>query len=226
MRVIRGRAETPDADRRVTAELLDDVTDGGPPAVRVWAPHRQIAFGRRDAREDGYEAAREVAEQRGYVALERSVGGRAVAYTGETTLAFAHVVPVDDTRGGLNERYERATRTLLDVFSDLGVDAERGEPDNSFCPGQHSIRADGKVVGVAQRVRTDAALVSGCVLVDDRAELASVLDDVYDALDVPFDPDSVGTVAAASGPSDPYYVARAIEDAFVGDDERDVESIE
>jgi lipoate-protein ligase A len=226
MRLVRGRAVDPEADRNVTADLLARTAEDGVPAVRVWAPHRQVAFGRRDARADGYDRAREAAEARGFAAIERSVGGRAVAYTG-TTLAFARAVPVADLRTGLDDRYEAATETVLRALRDLGVDAERGEPPRSFCPGEHSIQADGKLVGIAQRITQGAALVSGCVLVADRDAIADVLEPVYAALDVPFDPASVGTIADAGGPSDPDVVARAIEEAFVdaqgGDAEADVE---
>ncbi|MFD1526367.1 lipoate--protein ligase family protein, partial [Halolamina salina] len=49
----------------------------------------------------------------------------------------------------------------------------------------------------------------------DREEIGDVLDPVYDALGVPFDPNSVGSVAAAGGSNDPKEVARALEDAIV-----------
>jgi hypothetical protein len=53
--------------------------------------------------------------------------------------------------------------------------------------------------------------------VRDRADLVDVFSAVYAALDVPFDPASVGTVADAGGPDDPEQVCRALERAFVGD---------
>jgi lipoate-protein ligase A len=179
-----------------------------------------VAFGRRDARSEGYEAARAAAETRGFPTVERSVGGRAVAYTG-STVAFAHAVPVEG-RGGIDERYDAATETLLGALRDLGVDARPGEPPDAFCPGAHSIQCDGKLVGIAQRVRQDAALVSGIVVVADEAEIADVLKPVYDALGVAFDPDSVGSVAGAGGPAESERVARAIESAFVGGRDADV----
>jgi hypothetical protein len=98
--VVRGRRGTPDADRLATRALLDRVADTGQPAVRVWAPHRIVAFGRRDARSAGFEDAAAAAREHGFAPVERSVGGRAVAYDGETTLAFARITPLDDVRGG------------------------------------------------------------------------------------------------------------------------------
>lgn len=226
MRVIRGRASDAETDRQMTAEMLAATADTGVPAIRVWTPHRQVAFGRRDRHAEDYDAATAAAETRGYLAIERSVGGRAVAYTGETTLAFATAVPVDDMRQGLDRRYEEATQTVLRALRDVGVVARRGEPERSFCPGAHSVQSSGKIAGIAQRVTRGSALVSGCVLVAERDELVDVLEPVYAALDVPFDPESVGTVADAGGPDDPEEVARAVERAFVGEREMEIEYLD
>ena len=248
-RVFRGRAPTIDADRAVGDRLLE-VAAAGEPAVRVWTPHRQVAFGRRDRHREGYDRAREVARERGFPPVERDVGGRAVAYDGETTLAFARATPVADFRRGTDERYERATAAVERALSDLGVPVESGEPDGAFCPGTHSLSVRGsgsqpragvetgagagtdvgtepeataasdprrKLVGIAQRVRKDAAITAGIVLVDARDELAAALEAVYGALAVPFDPATVGTVAAAGGPDDPAVVRTTLEAALVDD---------
>jgi octanoyl-[GcvH]:protein N-octanoyltransferase len=147
-----------------------------------------------------------------------------VAYTG-STVAFAHAVPVESPRTGLDARYAAASKRLRRALATLGVDAVPGEPADAFCPGSHSLQCDGKLVGIAQRVRTDAALVAGCVVVADRDAFASVLAAVYGALDRPFDPASVGSVAAAGGPSDPDRVVEAVEGELVGDAAPTVERI-
>jgi len=226
MRVVRGRAAGVEEDRAVTRSLAGDVRETGEAAVRVWAPHRQVAFGRRDAREPRYGRAREAASERGFEPYERAVGGRAVAYTG-TTLAFVRIEPVADLRRGTDERYDRAVAELVGAFADLGVEVYEGEPSDSYCPGAHSLAVEsvGKVVGVAQRVAKGAAQVAGIVVVRDRAEIAAVLEPVYEALDVPFDPETVGSVAAAGGPSDSETVARAVESALVGEGEASLEEL-
>lgn len=206
----------------MTAAMLAETGRDGVPAFRAWTPHRQVAFGRRDSHADGYEEARRAAAERGFPPVERSVGGRAVAYTGTATLAFAHVVPTEGIRTGLDARYEAATGSVVEALRSVGVAATPGEPPDSFCPGAHSVQADGKLCGIAQRVRSDAALVSGVVVAGERAELASVLTPVYEALGVPFDPGTVGSVAGSGGPSDPEETVRALEASFVGDAERDV----
>lgn len=217
MRVLRGRATDPVADRELTASLLTAAADGTP-GIRVWAPPRQVAFGRRDAREPGYERARRLAAEEGFQPLQRDVGGRAVAYTGQT-LAFAHAVPLDGDSRSIPERYERATEVVLTALRGIGATVAAGEPLNAFCPGDHSVRVvdGGKVSGIAQRVGTDAALIAGCLVVrsDDAHGVAAVTAPVYDALGVPFDPTTVGSVAGAGGPDDPERVSRALEAAFV-----------
>lgn len=223
MRVFQGRAETIEADREASARLLE-VAASGESAVRVWIPHRRVAFGRRDSRLEGYDRAREAASERGFPPVERSVGGRAVAYDGETTLAFARAEPIEDFRRGTDERYERLTAAVEGALGELGVDLERGEPDDSFCPGAHSLSTGGangprKIVGIAQRVRQDAALVSGILLVDHREELAGALEAVYDELGVKFAPDTVGSVVDAGGPADPERVRRPLEEALVDEQE-------
>lgn len=215
MRVVRGRSADVNADRRVGAVLSESVERSGEPALRVWTPHRQVAFGRRDAASDGYDRARRAARERDYAVVEREVGGRAVAYTG-SVVAFSYLVPNRDGEG-IGDRYDAATDRLKHALSSLGATVRDGEPDGAFCPGDHSLRGEGKIAGIAQRVRREVAVVGGCLVVKsaDEAAIADVLDPIYDALGAPFDPDSVGSVEAAGGPGDPEAVVDAVESAFV-----------
>lgn len=216
MRIVRGTVEGVERDRRVTEALPTLVTSTGEPHLRVWTPPRQVAFGRRDAAAAGYDDARDAAIDRGYEPIERAVGGRAVAYTG-ATLAFVYGAPVDDERGGIGDRYDDATARLSAALRSLGATVNRGEPSAAFCPGDHSLQADGKVAGLAQRIASGCAVVGGCVVVAERDEraLAAVLGPVYRALDVPFDQSSVGSVEGAGGPGDPARVLEAVEAAFL-----------
>ncbi|MBV0924393.1 lipoate--protein ligase family protein [Halomicroarcula limicola] len=216
MRLLRGRASDHERDYACTRELADQVADDGTPALRVWTPHRQVAFGRRDRRAEGYDRARAAATDRGYAILERSVGGRAVAYTGRT-VAFTLAEPTADGRSGIGARYDRAAAAIRRALAEVGIEARDGEPPDSFCPGTNSLQADGKLVGLAQRVRQDVALTAGIVVVRDHAAIAAVLDPVYDALGVPFAPDSVGSIARAGGVGDSEAVVDAVERELVGD---------
>jgi octanoyl-[GcvH]:protein N-octanoyltransferase len=217
MRALRGRAETIEADRAVTREMVEDTRTTDESAVRVWTPHRQIAFGRRDTRAEGYESARSAAETHDFPTYERRVGGRAVAYTGNT-VAFARTESIEDIREGMQARYSSATTDLQVALTRLGVHVYPGEPPDSFCPGSHSLQADGKIVGIAQRIQRGVALVAGIVIVSDYATIAAVLEEVYASLDVPFDTDSVGSVERAGGDSDPEQVTHEIEQALAGEE--------
>lgn len=218
MRVVRGALPDVDRDRQVTRRVVDMVASDGDPVLRAWTPPRQITFGRRDAAETGYERARELARERGYEPVERSVGGRAVAHTG-STVAFASVVSTDEGRSGIQSRYVDATERLERALRSIGAEVRRGEPAASFCPGTHSLQNGGKVAGLAQRVRDRTAVVGGYLAVTeaDAAAIARVLDPVYEALGVAFDPATVGSVEGAGGPADVDLVIGAIEDAFLED---------
>lgn len=209
MRVVRGRGANPTADREVTRRLAERAASGTS-TVRIWRPHRTVVFGRRDTTHEGYDRARRVAKRRGFTPVERSVGGHAVAFTGDT-VAVLRAEPVENPRTGIQARYDRASREITAALERLGVAVEPGEPERSFCPGTHSLSAQGKIVGLAQRVHNDAALVSGVVVVSAHDELGDVLEPVYGALELPFDGDTVGSVARAGGPSDSEAVIEALQ---------------
>lgn len=210
MLIVRGRGPTARRDRELTREYVETVGETGEGFLRVWRPPRQVVFGRRDANREGYERAREIASERGFTPVERAVGGHAVCYTGHT-VSFVRATPVDDLRSGITDRYDRTVRELRSALSALGVEADRGEPDGAFCPGTHSLSADGKIAGLAQRVRRDAAVVGGIVVVRDHEEISEVLAPIYDALDISFERNSTGSVARAGGDADPEAVLRRIE---------------
>lgn len=225
MRVLRGRTTDVESDRMATRRLVDGVAESGEPAVRVWRPRPQVAFGRRDVRATGYDRARAAASERGYAPVERRAGGRAVAYTG-TTVAFVRAEPADEERRGIPARYEAALDDLRRAVAALCVAAERGEPPDAFCPGTHSLQAaGGKLVGLAQRVGGGVATLGGLLVVRDHAAIATVLALVYEALEVPFDPDTVGSIARAGGDADPERARETVERTLVGDAAVEVESV-
>lgn len=210
MFLVRGHDDDPATDRESTDRLVARTRRHRERGLRVWTPPRQVAFGPRDARSDGYERARTAATARDYPPLERATGGRAVAFSGET-VAFVLAEPVADERRAIADRYDRTLARLAGALSTLGIDCQRGEPPNAFCPGTHSLQAaGGKLVGVAQRVRRSVAVVAGVVLTRDHAAVAAVLEPIYDALGIAFDPASVGSVARAGGDGDPSRVVEAV----------------
>lgn len=220
MRLVRGSLADTAADRDLTRELVRVTETTGAPSIRVWTPPRQIAFGRRDTTADGYQTARRIAAEHGYEPIERSAGGRAVAHTG-STVAFAFVSPIESNRSGIESRYNDAISRLTGALEAVGATVGRGEPEASFCAGAHSLRHEGKIAGLAQRVRAESALVGGYVIVrsTDETEVSTVLDPIYAALGAPFDPGSVGSVEGANGTADVDAVIDAIETAFADNDD-------
>jgi lipoate-protein ligase A len=223
MRVLRGRLAEPEADDERTAALLERAVDDEP-ALRVWQPPKQCSFGRRDARAPGYAAARDIATEHGFPPRERRTGGRAVAYTG-STVAFALATPIEDVRSGLDERYDGAAMAVQRALWRLGVPAQQGEPAEAFCAGNHSLSWRGKIAGLAQRVQRGVALVGGIVIVDGHQAIAEVLEPVYAALEVPLDPDTVGSIERAGGRADPDEVLEVLEETLVDGREVEVESV-
>lgn len=210
MRIVRGRGPSAERDRERSRELVSSVAETGEPLLRIWQPHRHVAFGRRDSNRPGYERARALADEHGFVPVDRTTGGHAVCFTGNT-VSFVRVTPVDDLRGGIDERYQQTTETLETALSELGVSPWVGEPDGAFCPGTHSISDEGKMVGLAQRVKRDVAVVAGIVVVRDHEDIAEVLGPIYDALDISFERNATGSIARSGGTSDPGRVIETLE---------------
>lgn len=222
--VIRGRASTPRADRRVSAELLDRAAVADRRIIRVWRPPQHLAVGRLDIHRDGYDRAVRIAETAGFTPLRRTVGGRAVAVT-DRCVALLSMYPIDDPRVGVEGRYETVRRQVAEALTGLGAEVAAGEPPDSFCPGSHSLRGSGKLAGFGQRIRSDVALVGGIVLVDDIKPIARVLGPVYQALGYRFEPDSLGSVAASNGTGDPAAVRSAIESAILDGASHEIETV-
>ncbi len=172
--------------------------DTGAPAVAAWRPEPTISLGPRDRALGGDGAVRAIAEERGYTIRERPMGGRPVVL-GPGTMAVVWATPAAE--GSIEARYEAARDRVRRGLERLGVTARRGEARATFCPGRHGLFADGKLAGFAQRVREDVATVGGVVIVAENEELVSVLRSVYEAIERPIDPATIGSVAAAGGPA-------------------------
>ncbi|WP_186468068.1 lipoate--protein ligase family protein [Glutamicibacter halophytocola] len=192
----------PAADLERGVQLLREVqsADRGP-SLRLYRPDPTLAFGQRDVRLAGYEAAREEAAQRGFAPLVRKAGGRAAAYH-QGTLIVDHLEPEHEAVMGQRRRFEVFADIYAKALRRLGVDAQVGPIPGEYCPGEHSVHglptADSprsypvKLVGTAQRVVAGAWLFSSVFVVEDSEPLREVLDAVYQAMDVPMDPSTVG----------------------------------
>ncbi|WP_334122586.1 lipoate--protein ligase family protein [Glutamicibacter sp.] len=192
----------PAADLERGVQLLREIQSGQRgPSLRLYRPDRTLAFGQRDVRLAGYEAAREEATQLGFAPLVRKAGGRAAAYH-RGTLIVDHLEPEPEAVMGQRRRFEVFAEVYAKAFRRLGVDAQVGPIPGEYCPGDHSIHGlptvdsprnyPVKLVGTAQRVVAGAWLFSSVFVIEDSEPLRQVLDAVYRAMEVPMDPTTVG----------------------------------
>lgn len=186
-----------EADLNRGLELLAEVKGGRAPAMlRLYRPQPTVAFGQRDTRLPGFEAARAASLARGFVPAVRRAGGRAAAYH-RGTLIVDHIQPQVDAIAGAKARFGFFGDLFTDALRSLGVDAGVGEIPGEYCPGEFSVFGRGtsgalKLVGTAQRVVSGAWLFSSVIVVENSAPIRGVLVDTYAALGLEWDPRTAG----------------------------------
>ncbi len=199
----------------VSHALVERASEGAlGPVLRVYRPAPTLAFGRLDALRPGFAAAAAAARAHGFEPVVRAPGGHAVAYH-DGCLVVDEVVPHADPLAGLQERFRSSAETLADALRQVGVDSRVGRVAGEFCPGEHTVNARGavKLVGNAQRVVRHASLLAASIAVTDAASLRAVLEDVYAALELEWDPETAGGVADET-PVGPDEVERAVVAAY------------
>jgi lipoate-protein ligase A len=176
--------------------------------TRIARPGPTVAFGRLDRLRPGYENAIKAAERHGFAVLEREPGGHAVAYHHESLIIEIR------GPGGIDRvraRFEHASHTIAQALRSLGVDARIGAIDGEYCPGDYSVNDGGRVklAGLAQRVRHRRFLLGASLVCADPEPVQAVLVDVYAALDLEFDPATVGVPGPPTA-----AVEQALREAF------------
>jgi lipoate-protein ligase A len=196
--LIRERSPRPPAlEVAVAHALLERASAGSLGGVlRVYRPAPTLAFGRLDALRPGFAAAAAAARAHGFEPVLRAPGGHAVAYHGGC-LGVDEVIPEADPIAGMQDRFAATGELLARALRTLGVDARVGRVAREFCPGDFTVNARGRVklVGTAQRVIRHGSLLAASVAVRDAGSLRAVLEDVYRALELDWDPATAGAVA-------------------------------
>ncbi len=208
--------QRPAFDTALSAALLRRVAAGAEPEVlRLYRSAAIISFGPRDVRVAGFAAAAAAGRAAGFEAVERLAGGRAAAFH-EQTLVFAWEMPDDTPREHIQERYVETAQIMAAALRRIRVDARVGEVPGEYCPGEYSVNAGGrtKLVGVGQRLVSRALHVGGFVVAAESARLRDVMVPVNRALDVPWDPATVGSVEDELGHGDYVDVERAVMEEF------------
>jgi octanoyl-[GcvH]:protein N-octanoyltransferase len=200
----------------VAHALVEQVNAGVYDAVvRVYRPAPTVAFGRLDALRPGFAAAVEGARRHGFEPVLRAPGGHAVAYH-DGCLGIDELLGERDPIAGMHDRFAATGSLLAAALRSLGVDAQVGPVPREFCPGEFTVNARGvvKLVGTAQRVLRHASLLAASVAVSGADRLRAVLVDVYEALELDWDPATVGAIGdevAGVGVDD---VERAVLEAY------------
>jgi octanoyl-[GcvH]:protein N-octanoyltransferase len=196
--LLQGRAgNDPVLELALATALLHQVAAGARgPVIRVYRPLATVAFGRRDSFLGGFGAAAAAARAHGFTPVIRSAGGRAAAYH-EECLVIDEIVPSGNAMADVDARFAAEAESQARALRALGIDARVGEVPGEYCPGRFSVNARGqiKLIGAAQRIISGAWLFSSVVVVAGTVPVRAVLEDVYAALGLDWDPASAGSIA-------------------------------
>jgi len=205
--------DQPELSTEVSRTILRRVAAGElPPTIRIHRPGNEVAFGRQDVASPGYEAAAEAAGAAGFAAVERLAGGRAaVFHQGTIAIARAYSDPQPPKR--TYARFEEMAGLIADTLRGLGVDARVGQVPGEYCPGAYSVNARGKskLAGIGQRMIRGGAHMGGVVIASGGRDIARVLEPVYRALELDWDPATSGSVSEELGREvDPGEIEEAL----------------
>lgn len=190
--------------------------------LRLYRPAATVAFTRLDlvrAGERRAAAAAAAAVGQGFAPVLRAPGGRAVAYH-DGTLCVEVIGPSQASGLDPGRRFEEFADLFVRALHRVGVPASVGEVPGESCPGRYSVRADRnvKLVGTAQRVVRQGWIIAGALVVHNAAAIRAVTAEVYDALGLPFDPATVGSVESYAPSVDIDEVTVAIRELFADGD--------
>jgi lipoate-protein ligase A len=199
-------------------ELLTRARTGSiGPTLRLYRPAPTVAFGQRDTRLPGFQAAERACRDNGFEPLVRRAGGRAAAYH-QGTLVVDHIEPDADAIAGSKTRFGYFGELFADALRSLGVQAAVGEIPGEYCPGEFSVHGSAqgsssrvKLVGTAQRVVSGGWLFSSVIVVENSAPIRKVLTECYAALGLDWDPATAGAVDDLV----PGLDVAAVEDALL-----------
>jgi lipoate-protein ligase A len=193
--------DDPALDAAVSRAVMHRVAEGAlPETLRLARPAAVVAFAKRDALAPGYARALAAARAHGFGAILRLAGGRAAVFH-EGTLELAHAVPDPDPKRGIHERFESTAALIARALREVGVDARVGEVPGEYCPGRWSVNAAGlrKLAGTGQRIVAGGSHTGAVLVVEGTERVREVLEPVYAALELEWDPRTVGAVADELG---------------------------
>lgn len=186
----------PALDAAVSRALMQRVAQGAlPETLRIARPGPSVMFAKRDAVSPGYAEAVAAARAAGFEVTLRLAGGRAAVFH-EGTMEIGHAVPATEPRDGIHERFGRTAERLANALRALDVDARVGEVAGEYCPGRYSVNARGavKLAGLGQRLVAGGSHTGVVLAVEGEERINRVLEPVYAALGLAWDPAASGSV--------------------------------
>ena len=170
--------------------------------LRIYRPEPTVAFGQRDSRLPGFEAAQEVCRRRGFEPLVRRAGGRAAAYH-RGSLIVDHIEPDTDPIRESQARFSAFAELYAEAMAASGVPTRIGPLPDEYCFGEYSVHGVHpdqpdrrvKLIGTAQRQIASGWLFSSSFIVEDGAAIRRVLSESYEAMNLPWDPLTAGAAS-------------------------------
>jgi octanoyl-[GcvH]:protein N-octanoyltransferase len=215
--------DDPALDAAVSRATMLRVASGElPETLRIARTGTTVAFAKRDAVSPGYGEAVRAARERGFDATLRLAGGRAAVFH-DGTMEVGHAVPDAEPRGGIHDRFARSAERLARALARLGVDARVGEVAGEYCPGRYSVNARGvaKLAGIGQRVVGGGSHTGVVLVVEGKDRINGVLEPVYAALGLDWDPAASGSVRSEA----PGAGWVAVRDAILTEYARDYDLV-
>jgi octanoyl-[GcvH]:protein N-octanoyltransferase len=197
--------DDPALDAAVSRAVMHRVAQGAlPETLRLARPAAVVAFAKRDALSPRYERGLTAARASGFGAILRLAGGRAAVFH-EGTLELAHAIPEPDPKPGIHDRFEATATLIARALRGLGVDGRVGEVQGEYCPGRWSVNAAGarKLAGTGQRVVAGGSHTGAVIVVHGAERVREVLERVYTALELRWDPRTAGAVEDEVGEGQP-----------------------
>ena len=136
----------------------------------------------------------------------------------ERTISFSWTVPDPDPIREIRRRFTEMAALITTALAGIGIETAVGEIPGEYCPGEFSVNHGGsrKLAGIGQRLTKGAAHVGGVLVVGDAASIREVLVPVYGALDIEWDPSTVGALDDVLPGIDVSTVADALIDVLAG----------
>ncbi|MBB3112502.1 octanoyl-[GcvH]:protein N-octanoyltransferase [Paenibacillus phyllosphaerae] len=135
-----------------------------PPGVHLWRHRRAAVLGLRDRRLPHAEAAMQELAGDGWSVAVRNSGGAFVPLD-EGVVNLALMLPNPEGKFSHHADFHRMVELLELTLAAWGLQAEAGEVQGAYCPGEYDVAVRGrKFCGIAQRRQVRASSVQAFVV--------------------------------------------------------------